>query len=87
MQRLIDENSEDAYQLAISQLAMTDLDILASSTALQNLCLIYVLRKGGGREELKAYYDKINGASDANYLLADNILEQAATLPFMKNKE
>ena len=62
-------------------------DILASSTALQNLCLIYVLRKGGGREELKAYYDKINGASDANYLLADNILEQAATLPFMKNKE
>ena len=37
VQRLIDENSEDAYQLAISQLAMTDLDILASSTALQNL--------------------------------------------------
>ena len=87
VQRLIDENSEDAYQLAISQLAMTDLDILASSTALQNLCLIYLLKKGGGREELKAYYDKLNGSSDANYLLADNILEQAATLPFMKNKE
>ena len=36
VQRFIDEHSEDAYQLTVSQLAITDLDILSSSTALQN---------------------------------------------------
>ena len=84
VQRLIDENSEEAYSLAVSQLAVTDLDILSSSTALQDICLVYLLKKGGGREELKAFYDKLYGPNDANYILADNILEQATILPFMK---
>ena len=48
VQRFIDEHSEDAYQLTVSQLAITDLDILSSSTALQNLCLVHVLKQGGG---------------------------------------
>lgn len=83
VQQLIDENSDEAYQLAVSQLAITDLDILSSSTALQNLCLVHVLKKGGGREELKAVYDMLNGESAANGILADMIMEQAATLPFI----
>ena len=86
VQHFIDENCEDAYQLAVSQFAVTDLDIIASSTALQNLCLVHVLKQGGGREGLKSVYDTINGESDANGLLADVILEQAANLAFMKMK-
>ena len=35
VQHFIEENSEDAYQLALSQLAITDLDLLSSSTGLQ----------------------------------------------------
>lgn len=85
VQRFIDEHSEDAYQLTVSQLAITDLDILSSSTALQNLCLVRVLKQGGGHEGLKAVFDTINGETPANAMLADMILEQATTLPFMSH--
>ena len=83
VQHFIDENSDDAYQLALSQLAITDLDILSSNTALQYLCLVYVLKHNGGHNGLKAFYDLINGENDANFMLADLMLEQAKTLPFM----
>ena len=84
VQHFIDDNSDDAYQLAISQLAITDLDILSSSTALLNLCLVYILKSGGGREGLKAFYNTINGEAAANGMLADIIIEQASTLSFME---
>ncbi len=86
VQRFIEDNSEEAYQLALSQLAVTDLDILSSSAALQYLCLVYVLKHDGGREGIKSIYDTINGANDANSMLADMMLEQAVTLPFMQKK-
>lgn len=84
VQHFIDDNSDDAYQLAISQLAITDLDILSSSTALLNLCLVYILKSGGGREGLKAFYNTINGEAAANGMLADIIIEQASALSFME---
>jgi len=84
VQRFIEENSDEAYQLALSQLAVTDLDILSSSAALQYLCLVHVLKHDGGREGLKAIFDTINGESNANAVLADMMLEQAQTLPFMQ---
>ena len=86
VQRFIEENSDDAYQLALSQLAITDLDILSSNTALQYLCLVYVLKHDGGRDGLKSLYDLINGPNDANDMLADLMMEQAKTLPFMQKK-
>ena len=61
VQRFIDDNSDDAHQLALSQLALTDLDILSSSAALQYLCLVYVLKHNGGLEGLTSVYDIING--------------------------
>jgi hypothetical protein len=67
-------------------LAITDLDILSSSAALQYLCLVYVLKHDGGRDGLKSLYDAINGEDDANGTLADLILEQAKTLPFMQSR-
>lgn len=87
MQRFIDENSDDAYQLALAQLAITDLDILSSNTALQYLCMVYVLKHNGGREGLKSLYDIINGESDANGMLTDMIIKQAETLPFMQGRK
>ncbi len=86
VQQFIDENSDDAHQLALSHLAITDLDILSSNTALQYLCLVYVLKHDGGRDGLKSLYDLINGESDANGMLADLMMEQAQTLPFMQKK-
>ena len=83
VQHLIDDNSDDAFQLAVSQLAITDIDLLSSNTALQYLCLVHVLKHGGGRDGLKSLYDLINGESDTNGMLADLMMEQANTLPFM----
>jgi ppGpp synthetase/RelA/SpoT-type nucleotidyltranferase len=87
VQHFIEDNSDDAYQLALSQLAVTDLDILSSIVALQYLCLVHVLKHDGGRDSLKFIYDTINGVSDANGMLADMMLEQAATMPFMHKTE
>ena len=84
VQHLIDDNSDDAFQLAVSQLAITDIDLLSSNTALQYLCLVHVLKHGGGRDGLKSLYDLINGESDTNGMLADLMMEQANTLPFMQ---
>jgi hypothetical protein len=86
VQRFIDDNSEDAYQLALSHLAVTDLDILSETIGLQYLSLVHVLKNGGGRAGLCMIYDTINGASEANMALADWMLEQAKTLPFMQKK-
>ena len=86
VQRFIDDNSDDAHQLALSQLALTDLDILSSSAALQYLCLVYVLKHNGGLEGLTSVYDIINGKSDSNGMLANMMLEQAKTLPFMQKQ-
>ena len=82
----LDPNSDDAYQLALSQLAVTDLDILSSGAALQYLSLVYVLKHDGGRSGLKSVYDTINGESESNGYIADMMLEQAKTLRFMQAK-
>ena len=84
VQRFIDENSDDAYQLALSQIALTDLDILAENVGLQNLCLVYVLKQGWGRAGLKVVYETLNGEQDSNEFLADMIMDLAKNLPFFK---
>lgn len=83
IQQFIDENSDDAYQLALSQLAVTDLDILSESIGLQNLCLVYALKQGDGLYGIKAIYDAINGEQASNAILAENVLRQAQLLPFV----
>ena len=84
LQRFIDSNGEEAYQLAVSQLAITDLDILAESIGLQHLCLVHILKTGRGRVGLRWFYDTINGTHDSNEMLADMLYEQVASLPFVK---
>ena len=83
LQKFIDDNSDDAYQLALSQLAITDLDILSESVGLQNLCYVHVLKNGGGRMGLKYVLDSVNGPHPGNAILADSIYETARHLPFM----
>ena len=85
VKQFIVENSDDAYQLAVSQLAITDLDILSESIGLQNLCLVYAIKQGSGLYGIKAIYDAINGEQDSNTALAENILRLASQLPFMHN--
>ena len=81
--RLIEEHSDDAYRLAVSQLGTTDLDILSENIGLQNLCFVYVLKRGGGPAELCQIYNWLNGYNTGNMTLAKVLFEQARTLSFM----
>jgi hypothetical protein len=80
--RLIDEHSDDAYRLAVSQLGTTDLDILSENVGILNLCYVYVLKRGGGPAELCQVYDWLNGYDPRNMVLAKQLFEQANTLNF-----
>ena len=80
---LIKDYSDAAYQIACFQMGITDLDILASSVAPQNLCTAFILKNGGGRTGLKLMLDELNGPSESNEFMADFLLEQAKDLPFM----
>ena len=81
--RLVKDYSEAAYQIACFQMGVTDLDILSSSVAPQNLCTAYILKNGGGRAGLKLMLDALNGPSEGNGSIADYLLEQSKDLPFM----
>ena len=76
LQRLIKDCSDDAYKLALHQLSATDLDILALSVALQNLCIVYIIKKGGGEVGLRMFYDSVFGESDYNIEHARRTFEQ-----------
>ena len=81
--KLVKDYSEAAYQIACFQMGVTDLDILSSSVAPQNLCTAYILKNGGGRAGLKLMLDALNGPSEGNEFIADYLLEQSKDLPFM----
>ena len=84
----IETNTESAYQLALSQLAFTDIDILSESIGLQNLCIVHTLKAGNGLEGVQFVFDTINGKQTENEALARLVCEQASALPFMQiNKD
>ena len=80
---LVKNYYDAAYQIACYQIGLTDIDILSSSVAPQNLCTAYILKKGGGRVGLKWMFDTLNGPSEANEILADMLEEQTKDLAFM----
>ncbi len=83
IERLIKDNFEAAYQIACFQIGLTDIDILSSSVAPQNLCTAHILKKGGGRAGLRFMLDTLNGPSEGNDDLAALLEEQTRDLPFM----
>jgi ppGpp synthetase/RelA/SpoT-type nucleotidyltranferase len=83
VERFIRANFNDAYQLALYQLGSTDIDILSESVALQNLCIVSLLKTGNGKPAIVNLFDTINGKKPQNSILADMVLEQASHLSFM----
>lgn len=83
IQNMIKDFSEAAYQIACFQIGLTDLDILSSSLAPQNLCTAYILKNGGGKIGLKLMLDELNGPSESNEYMAEFLVEQSKDLPFM----
>ena len=81
--RIIKTYSEGAYQIACYQIGLTDLDIISSSLAPQDLCIAFILKNGGGKAGVKYLFDILNGESEANAMMAEMLVEQAQDLPFM----
>ena len=80
--RLVEEHSDDAYRLAISQLGDTDIDILSEKIGIQNLCYVYVLKRGDGPAGLCRIFDLLNGYQPGNMAVAKKLFEQAQKLSF-----
>ena len=87
VQRMIDENMDDAYRLARHQLGNTDLDIVSSAVGLQNLCVVCILKQGWGKTGLTRMFNELNGYNPQNEMLAEMTYQQAANLPFMKQAQ
>lgn len=81
--RFISEHSEDAYQMAVNFLAVTDLDILSETVGLQNLCIVHTLKQGNGTEGVKKIFEIIGGPNQDSSHIVNIIMEQARKLPFM----
>lgn len=86
VQRIIKGYSEGAYQIACYQMGLTDLDIMASSVGPQDLCIAFILKNGGGRTGLRRLFDQILGSSEANDMMAEMLVEQSTSFPFMNQK-
>lgn len=86
VQKLIKDFSEAAFQLACYQIGLTDLDIISSSLAPQDICIAAVLRREGGVAGVRFLLDQLGGTSAGNRALAEMIVEQAKDLPFMNQK-
>lgn len=83
LEDFIKENTEDTYQYAVYQLASTDLDIISSTVAIQDMCVVYILKKGGGVEMLKYMFDELGVNSEYNRKRAERIVATAEQLSFM----
>ena len=81
--RFIAANSDDAYQMALSQIALTDLDILSENVGLLNLCVVHAVKTDGIRS-LYRMYKALYGASPQTEEMAQFTYEQACQLSFMK---
>ena len=77
IERLRNECSDAAFQLASLQLAGTGLDIVAHFVALQNLCIVYVLKQGFGEAGLLRLFNLVYGESGYNAQRAQRVFEQA----------
>ena len=86
VERLMRDNFNDAYQLALFQLGSTDIDILSESVGIQNICIVYILKSGGGKLGINMLFDYLNGKLPQNATMAEIIMEQASRLSFMNKK-
>lgn len=78
--RMRKQYTEDAYRLARHQLGTTDLDIIASSVGIQNICIVCILASGGGKIGLTRLFNALNGENEQNELLVEMTFDLAKSI-------
>lgn len=86
IERMIHTYSDEAYQLSLHQISGTDLDIIAQSIALQNLCCVYILKQGWGIPGLEGLYNLLGGNPAYNHERAVRTYGQAVKINIIKEK-
>ena len=71
--------ADKAYRLALHQITGTDLDIIASTLGLQNLCIVYAAERDG-EKGIEFFLDCLNGPSKYNAESARRICAQLKKL-------
>ncbi len=84
IERLIKRFSEDAFQIALHQIGGTDVDILAESMAVNNLCTVYIIQNGGGVSDLEKFFNMLGGAKESNKVRAEHVMQQAERINLVK---
>ena len=82
--RLIKEYSDAAYQIACYQISLTDLDIIASSVAPQDICIAYILKSGGGKAGIRRLFDEVSPIPVKAAMAALGLCENRVRLPLVQ---
>ncbi|MCQ2178074.1 MAG: hypothetical protein MJY42_04225 [Bacteroidales bacterium] len=85
VEKFIEDNSNDAYHLAVYQIGNTDIDIISSTIAIQDLCIVHILKTGGGVDGLREMFDMLTGESPYNAERAKSVFEQASFITSEKD--
>lgn len=84
LDKWIKHNSEDAFLLARNQLGSTDIDIIASNVAVENLFIAALLHQGANEDQLTELFDLLDTPSKYNRNRAEDILKEAQKLGIKK---
>lgn len=84
LEKMKAECSDDAYHLAVHQIGKTDLDIISSSIALTNLCVVYILKRGQGIRGLFHLFLALGGTEESCTERAKRTYNQALKLKIIE---
>ena len=80
IERMKKKYEDDAFRLASLQLGSTDIDIIAETIGVQNLCEVIIIRESGSEAYLKYFLDILHGENDRNIKTARRIFAQAESI-------
>ena len=86
IKKLIEKYSDDAYHLAVYEIASTDLDIISNSVAVQDLVIVYIVRNGMGESGLRDMFELLGENSEYSAIRAGRTMEKAKALNLVPRK-
>lgn len=80
IEKMKKEYSDRAYNLAAVQITGKDIDILASTVGVQNLCIVWILAQGLGEAGIRLFFDMLYGPRPRNASSAKRMYELAKSI-------
>ncbi len=84
--RLITDYGYDAYLLALHEIGGTDIDIISSTVAIQDLCIVWIIENGGSEGDLVKFFNELLGANTYNQQRAKRVMDKAESLSLVKKR-